>query len=488
MMAPDDPAHDAPDGGDPETGSPSGVVGAEEPPGDASARGTEDTPGEDRQTPEPVTVTAPIDREASVMHGADGVFSWRWTYRRSADSQRSGAVGQDFLTFRHTADRFVFALCDGVGQSFFGEIAAQVVGSSLVDWLWGSLPGDSDDDDADGELAEVALQRGLTGHLADLTETGTRIVNLHELPADLQPMLATVLEQKRSEGSASTFVAGRLDVPSAERPKGRLVLAWLGDSRVRLWNGDGERVDGLADTFTVGAAWSTRDGTVGDEPHVLVDDLTDAQTYVAAYSDGLAGLDAHARPLFDAELDEAISAAQDAPASDDIALIEVWLTRVPEQEQPVPSDPGGSTDAPAPLDAPDRPAAEATPPAPGASPVSDDGMPVERTGAERETPAPDAAFVDATPTQPMLPALPPAAVPLEEPSEDAEPAVRDDPERVEARLPSQGRVASVRMRRARARRARRPSMRLVVAVLLLGILVGLLLGIAGSSLFGGWMR
>jgi hypothetical protein len=205
MMAPNDPARDAPDGGGPDTGSPSRAVGAEESSDDASAPRTGDTPGEDRETPEPATVTAPIDREAGVMHGADGAFSWRWTYRRSADSQRSGAVGQDFLTFRHTADRFVFALCDGVGQSFFGEIAAQVVGSSLVDWLWSALPRDADDDDADGETAGGALRGGLTGHLADLTETGTRIVDLHELPADLQPMLATVLEQKRSEGSASTF-------------------------------------------------------------------------------------------------------------------------------------------------------------------------------------------------------------------------------------------------------------------------------------------
>jgi hypothetical protein len=129
----------------------------------------------------------------------------------------------------------------------------------------------------------------------------------------------------------------------------------------------------------------------------------------------------------------------------------------------------------------------------------DEAASSEPTGIERETPAPDdrqapepfAAFIDTSPTQPMLPTLPPAAMADVEPLADAEPSPRDAPEslalgRVESMRPGEIRTEPVRPRRSGARPSRPPSTLLVVAVLLLGILVGLLLGIAGSSLFGGW--
>src|ERR1043165_8546798 len=62
-------------------------------------------------------------------------LSWRYLYFRSAESFANLAPSQDFLTFQHADDTFVFAVCDGVGQSFFGDVASRLLGDLLTDWL-----------------------------------------------------------------------------------------------------------------------------------------------------------------------------------------------------------------------------------------------------------------------------------------------------------------------------------------------------------------
>src|SRR5262245_61247445 len=81
--------------------------------------------------PPPEVLRVPIDRELEIEHRSHGPFAWRWTYRRSADSQKSGAVGQDYLTMRYGGSTLTFALCDGVGQSYFGDVAAGLLGDAL---------------------------------------------------------------------------------------------------------------------------------------------------------------------------------------------------------------------------------------------------------------------------------------------------------------------------------------------------------------------
>src|SRR3954469_7654453 len=101
--------------------------------------------GADR--PVPVTVRVPIDRELALQRGSVAGLTWRYAYARSADCRRAGQVGQDFLTIRCDGRAVAFAVCDGVGQSFFGEIAAGLLGSALLDWLWAQAGAVSSDED-----------------------------------------------------------------------------------------------------------------------------------------------------------------------------------------------------------------------------------------------------------------------------------------------------------------------------------------------------
>ena len=74
--------------------------------------------------------------ECDVTEITEGPFSFRYAYARSKDSQINNESGQDYITWRDNSEKLVFALCDGVSKSFFGEIGAKLLGNMLVSWLW----------------------------------------------------------------------------------------------------------------------------------------------------------------------------------------------------------------------------------------------------------------------------------------------------------------------------------------------------------------
>ena len=60
----------------------------------------------------------------------------RYAYSRSSDSMTSHIDGQDYLCFQHNDQRLVAVICDGVGSSFCGNLAARILGDGLLEWLW----------------------------------------------------------------------------------------------------------------------------------------------------------------------------------------------------------------------------------------------------------------------------------------------------------------------------------------------------------------
>ena len=146
-----------------------------------------------------------------------------YTYARSNDSQHSNQPGQDYLEFiggtsSQGNPKFVFAVCDGVGSSFMGHIAAQKVGECLCERLWGKqsevLPGHN-------------LATNLAETLKQLTEKVNKEIQDFQLPDDLPSLARSALEKQRIYGSETMFVCGRL-------VNNRLVLAWLGDVRLQV--------------------------------------------------------------------------------------------------------------------------------------------------------------------------------------------------------------------------------------------------------------
>jgi len=256
----------------------------------------------------------PQHRDLPVQAASVGPFRIRFLYARSADSREAGQPGQDYLAFRSDGHRLAFALCDGVGQSFYGDLAARFLGDALVEWLW-ALP--------EPVSEPEAFRRELAAHLRALTGPASAHLQAVALPGDLPPMVREVLEQKRAMGSETTFVCGCLLEPTPATPQGQLLLAWMGDSRLRLWGQEGERTADLGASWDVAQRWSTRDGPKGGEPGIYVGPLVGI-AHVQAYSDGLLSQEDALHPqLEDAALDRLVATLGEEPTSDDISFLQI---------------------------------------------------------------------------------------------------------------------------------------------------------------------
>ncbi|CCF13426.1 MULTISPECIES: hypothetical protein [Brevibacillus] len=244
-------------------------------------------------------------------------FVWRYAYARALETQHAQEKGQDYLTFARNEQSFLFALCDGVSLSYCGELAAKMLGDGLLDWLASDL--------FEKEEREEFLLQQLDIHLQSLTTVTSRIIDNHPIPSSITGLLRDVLESKRTHGSEAMYICGRIDLPSHSFPNGRILFAWQGDLRLRLFNQELEITECLQGTFTTQERWSTLHGPVGGKPHLFQSSLAGQHrfTRMIAYTDGLATLDKCYPLPTDNELQSMILQAGDSPLSDDIALMDV---------------------------------------------------------------------------------------------------------------------------------------------------------------------
>src|SRR5579885_640194 len=272
------------------------------------------------------TVQVPQDRETPARLERADWIAWRYAYARAAETAGAGELGQDYLTFAVDGTAFVFALCDGVSQSFYGNLAARLLGDALCDWLADAGPIAHD---------RAAVAHELVSRLDALTAVATRQLAEQPLPESLPPLVREVLVQKRRLGSESTFVCGRIDRPEARTRRGQLLLAWLGDSRLRLWSDGQERRSLGAESFRTAERWSSVHGIVGAAPRVYTRPLLDAEhgaiDRLAAYSDGLSQFDGVQASLSTFAIDDLIDRAGHAATSDDVSYLELWLGEPPQQ-------------------------------------------------------------------------------------------------------------------------------------------------------------
>jgi len=70
-------------------------------------------------------ITLSQERETQVTAQQRRAFGYRYAYSRSADSRVHQDQGEDYLAIHENSRRLVFALCDGVSQSFYGNLAAR---------------------------------------------------------------------------------------------------------------------------------------------------------------------------------------------------------------------------------------------------------------------------------------------------------------------------------------------------------------------------
>ncbi|MCC7207940.1 MAG: hypothetical protein IT323_11580 [Anaerolineae bacterium] len=224
----------------------------------------------------------------------------RAVYARSRDAARADAPGQDFIAYAHDKSRLVFAVCDGVSQSFFGDLAARFLGMKLVE-----------------RLAECGLE-DLEAALLRWTTSATALVAAQPLSASLPPMVRNALESKRASGSETMFVAGVVDLE-----RGELQACWMGDMRLRLWDLAGQEVAIPGAAWETRERWSSRIGPKNGAPRQVNMPL-DGIGHITAHSDGFSDPRGPISRFAPDELDALI---RTLALADDVSLLDVMLTR-----------------------------------------------------------------------------------------------------------------------------------------------------------------
>ncbi len=252
----------------------------------------------------------PQDKETPLTTLVTPFGTVLYLYSRSIDSITGGTTGQDYVAFHYDDKNLAFAVCDGVGQSFMGDVAARALGDGLVSWLW------------EIRQPEDAAGFSAAAHeaLNDLTRETKKLVADYALPESLPPILKQALEMQRAYGSESMFVAGRICLGG---PGTWVALCWLGDAPVAAVDVDGKLVD-LSPHGQTSERWNATTGVKG----VIHAWVSHGETIarVAGYTDGL-GIEGV--PV-DEDLKRIMEHWVLAPPMDDASLFDVRLAPSPQ--------------------------------------------------------------------------------------------------------------------------------------------------------------
>lgn len=236
-------------------------------------------------------------------------FNCRYAYGRAAETVLLSEKGQDYMGFAVDGGTCSFVLCDGVGLSYRGDFASQFLGRNLLEWLRKG-----------NELSAHQFER----KLQELTELSSREADLYRVEEGTPQLLKEVLQEKQRLGSESMYICGRIEMPNRIHRKGKMWLAWQGDSRLRFFHEQTELSSQFGDNFNTAERWSTRHGAVGGKPHVYQCRLEQVTGYrLLMYSDGLNDLDPISEMVPNDEVQVLMNALHTDGLEDDASFLEI---------------------------------------------------------------------------------------------------------------------------------------------------------------------
>ena len=238
-----------------------------------------------------------------------------YLFDRSRDSKQNDALGQDFICYSFVGECLTFAVCDGVSQSFYGDLAARFIGEHLVTWL------------ADLAISsEAEFESQLDTVLKQWVQDGNALVQAKIIKPSLPPMLKDALHRKRDNGSEAMFIAGRIDLKARQ-----LVMCWMGDMRFWLWDNHGAAMEIPDAVWETKERWSSRigpkSGTDVGNAHVMLRPLTGVSR-LTVHSDGIGSRTDILRAISLEGLDQVAADLGAAAASDDVSIFDVAIQSI----------------------------------------------------------------------------------------------------------------------------------------------------------------
>lgn len=236
-------------------------------------------------------------------------FLCRYAYGRAAETVMLSEKGQDYMAFAIDGGACSFVLCDGVGLSFRGDFASRYLGSGLLDWLRSGK--------------ELGLQQ-LESKLMELSQGAARESLTLGVDDNTPQLLKEVLLEKQRQGSEAMYICGRIELPGRFQRKGKIWLAWQGDSRLRMFQHHMELTSCFGGRFHTSERWSTRCGPIGGRPNVYECRLDNPSGYrLLMYSDGLNDLDPIAEAVPDDQVQVLMNSLHTGGLEDDASFLEI---------------------------------------------------------------------------------------------------------------------------------------------------------------------
>jgi hypothetical protein len=267
-------------------------------------------------------------KEISLTEFVRGPFMLRFISYRKSEDAKLNLRSEDYIVSELNPDKAVFALCDGVGSSFYGNIGSQILGEALLDWLGRVSPPNSSmlgkSENANQWLA--TLSRDLKTELNQKTKLATDIIQKIDISSTDELMRLAEKTQRDDFGTQSNFACGVMWPQSSALPNGLIVLLWLGNARLRIYNKDRDITPLLGwgkDPNQLREVWSSKEGVIGN----IYSHITDLSkvTTVIAYSDGLENVEDKIHPkLNGVQLESLVKQSQEIK-DDDVTFLELSL-------------------------------------------------------------------------------------------------------------------------------------------------------------------
>ncbi|MEJ9114714.1 hypothetical protein LAV76_18220 [Bacillus paramobilis] len=247
------------------------------------------------------------EKETVLQEKKSKHFTYQYSYVRAKETQDLNESGQDFLVFQDNGTNFTFVLCDGVGMSFHGEIAAKFLGMKLLN-LFETFP-----------ETEQDISILLNEELEKWKEEASEEIRAFRLPEETPWLLRDVLEEKRKQGSEAMFIGGKIElIPNQD--KVQVTMVTHGDSFVQLFQEKKDCLNVMKFERNIEKRWSTQRGIIGGELAVFSKTLSRQEANrIVIHSDGLVPLKQY---NFEEVLKE-IERAQNSPTSDDISFLDI---------------------------------------------------------------------------------------------------------------------------------------------------------------------
>jgi hypothetical protein len=236
---------------------------------------------------------------------------------RSREAQSQGLLNQDYALICSQADgqSLSFCVCDGVGSSYRGDVAARYLGEHLVTWLQ-SLP--------DLHIESSVCATLLNDQFSLWAQDAQAQLLQMPLPQDASILVKEVIQELRNGyGSETVFLGGRIDLDVTDQGMSRgahVLLCWMGNVTAHVFVENGHFWTLGSDSDWV-ARWSTVSGGRGSVSiwHMHLSALEK----LLVHTDGLDQVSLLLHDLDDAGWREQAQQLLQLPRNDDMTALEL---------------------------------------------------------------------------------------------------------------------------------------------------------------------